>query len=64
MNEYNSEVRRSKSEGINDGRPELAFVERNREAEYFLTEEEVTHTETRRDESMETGRWGLVEKSK
>ena len=28
--------------------------------EYFLTEEEVTHTETRRDEAMETGRWGLV----
>jgi hypothetical protein len=41
----------------------LEFAQRVREAEYFLTEEEVTHTETRRDEAMETGRWGLVSKS-
>jgi hypothetical protein len=63
LSEYDSECRRAKSEGIDDGRPELEFAERNREVEYFLTEEEVTHTETRRDEAMETGRWGLVKKS-
>jgi hypothetical protein len=60
VDEYNSEVRRSESERIDDGRPELTFAEREREVEYFLVEEEVTHTETRRDESIETGRWGLV----
>jgi hypothetical protein len=62
LDEYNSEVRRSRSESIADARPELEFAERGLEVGYFLTEEEVTHTETRRDESIETGRWGLVEK--
>jgi hypothetical protein len=63
LNEYNSETRRTKSEGINDGRPELKFAERAVEVEFFLTEEEVTHTATKRDEAVETGRWGLVRKS-
>jgi hypothetical protein len=60
--EYNSEFRRAKSEGIDDGRPELEFVTDNREVEYFLAEEEVTHTPARRDASVETGRWGLARK--
>jgi len=64
VNEYNSEVRRAESEGIDDGRPELEFAARDRDVEYYLVEEEVTHTETRRDESMETGRWGLVSRRK
>jgi hypothetical protein len=51
--EYNSEFRRAKSEGIDDGR---------REVEYFLAEEELTHTPDRRDEGVETGRWGLARK--
>jgi hypothetical protein len=60
--EYNSEFRRAKSEGIDDGRPELEFVTDNREVEYFLAEEEFTHTPDRRDEGVETGRWGLARK--
>jgi hypothetical protein len=60
--EYNSEFRRAKSEGIDDGRPELEFVTDNREVEYFLAEEELTHTPDRRDEGVETGRWGLARK--
>jgi hypothetical protein len=60
--EYNSEFRRAKSERIDDGRPELAFVTDNREVEYFLAEEELTHTQDRRDEGVETGRWGLARK--
>ena len=60
LDEYNSEVRRAESERIDDGRPELDFAERGAEAEFYLVEDEVTHTEIRRDESMETGRWGLV----
>jgi hypothetical protein len=62
LNEYNSEVRRALSERIDDGRPELKFADRGVEVQYFLTEEEVTHTAVARDEAMETGRWGLVEK--
>ena len=63
--EYNSEVRGFRSHAIDDGgRPELVFAERGQEVEFFLTEEEVTHTQTRRDEAMETGRWGLVRKSR
>jgi hypothetical protein len=58
--EYNAEVRSFRSDGTDDSRPELEFAERGREVEFFLTEEEVTHTQTRRDEAMETGRWGLV----
>lgn len=58
--EYNAEVRRAKSEGIDDGRPALKFAERAIEVEYFLTEQEISHTETRRDEAIETGRWGLA----
>ena len=58
--EYNSEFRRAKSEGIDDGRPELEFVNDNREVEYFLPEEECTHTPDLRDEGVETGRWGLA----
>src|SRR5580704_16086666 len=50
--EYNSEFRRAKSEGIDDGRPELEFVTDNREVEYFLAEEELTHTPDRRDEGV------------
>jgi hypothetical protein len=63
LDEYNAEVRSFKSDGTDDSRPELEFADRRHEVEYFLTEEEVTHTETRRDEAMETGRWGLVKKS-
>jgi hypothetical protein len=62
LDEYNSEVRSFKSDGTDDSRPELEFAKRGCEIEYYLTEEEVTHTETRRDESMETGRWGLIKK--
>ena len=58
--EYNPEFRRAKSEGIDDGRPELEFVNDNREVEYFPAEEEYTHTPDRRDEGVETGRWGLA----
>lgn len=57
--EYNSEVRRGQNEGIDDGRPALQFAKQGTEVQFFLTEEEVTHTETRRDEAVETGRWGL-----
>src|SRR6202161_3579122 len=60
--EYNSELRRAKSEGIDDGRPELEFVTDNREVEYFLAEEELTHTPDRRDEGEGTGGWGLARK--
>jgi hypothetical protein len=62
LDEYNAEVRSFKSDRTDDSRPELEFAERGSEIDYYLTEEEVTHTETRRDESMETGRWGLVKK--
>jgi hypothetical protein len=64
LDEYNAEVRSFKSDGTDDSRPELEFAPRGHEVEYFLAEEEVTHTETRRDEAMETGRWGLVKKSR
>jgi hypothetical protein len=60
--EYNSEVRRALSERIDDGRPELEFVTNDREVEYFLAEEEVTHTPERRDASVEVARWGLARK--
>jgi|HubBroStandDraft_2_1064218.scaffolds.fasta_scaffold313146_1 hypothetical protein len=62
LDEYNSEVRRAHSERIDDGRPELEFVEGRREVEYFLAEEEVTHTAVKRDEAFETARWGLARK--
>jgi hypothetical protein len=62
LEEYNSEVRRAGSEGINDGRPELEFVESRREVEYFLAEEEVTHTPEMRDAAFEVARWGLARK--
>jgi len=58
--EYNSEVRRAQSEGIDDGRPPLEIIEDHREVEYFLAEEEVTHTPERRDASVEIARWGLA----
>jgi hypothetical protein len=61
--EYNAEVRRERTEGIHE-RPELEFVEGlEREAEYYLTEEEVTHTRDRRDEAFESARWGLARRS-
>jgi hypothetical protein len=63
LDEYNAEVRSFRSDGTDDSRPELEFAERGSEVEFFLTEEEVTHTSTRRDEAMETGRWGLVRKA-
>lgn len=63
LDEYNAEVRRAKSEGLDDGRPALKFAERAIEVEYFLTEQEISHTETRRDEAIETGRWGLARTS-
>jgi hypothetical protein len=64
LDEYNSEVRRSHSEKIEDGRPELEFVKGlGREVEYYLTEEEVTHTQYKRDEAFESGRWGLARKA-
>jgi predicted metal-dependent HD superfamily phosphohydrolase len=62
LDEYNSEVRRAYSERIDDGRPELEFIEGRREVEYFLAEEEVTHTAVNRDEAFETARWGLARK--
>ena len=60
--EFNTELRSMNSDGTDTGRPQLEFAERGSEVEFFLTEEEVTDTETRRDELMETGRWGLVRK--
>jgi hypothetical protein len=49
------------AKGIDDGRPEPEFiVAGDREVEYFLTEEEVTHTPEKRDAASETGRWGLA----
>jgi hypothetical protein len=60
--EYNSEVRQAKRDGITTELPELQFADRTEEVEYFLTEEEVTHTQIERDEAIETGRWGLVRK--
>ena len=62
LDEYNAEVRSFRSDGTDTSRPELEFAGRGQEVGYFLTEEEVTHTPTRRDEAMETGRWGLVKK--
>ena len=62
LNEYNAEVRRARSEGINDGRPELEVIEDRREVEYWLAEEEVTHTPDERDASVEIARWGLARK--
>lgn len=62
LDEYNSEVRRTLSEGLNDGRPELEIIRDNREVEYFLAEEEVTHVSERRDAAMEIARWGLAKK--
>ena len=60
LDEYNAEVRREHSEGIHERR-ELEFVQGlEREAEYYLTEEEVTHSRDRRDEAFESGRWGLA----
>lgn len=58
--EYNAEVRREHSEGIRT-RHELAFIEGlEREAEYWLVEQEITHTRVRRDEAFESARWGLA----
>ena len=60
--EYNSEVRRTRSEGIVGERPELEIINDRREVEYFLAEEEVTHTHEKRDASVEIARWGLATK--
>jgi hypothetical protein len=60
--QYNAEVRRTRSEGIDDGRPELEVIEDGREVEYWLSEAEVTHTAERRDEAFEIARWGLARK--
>jgi hypothetical protein len=62
LDEHNSEVRRSRSEGVDDGRHELEFIDDNREVEYFLAEEEVTHTPEIRDAAVEVARWGLARK--
>jgi hypothetical protein len=63
LDEYNAEVRRERSEGIHE-RQELEFVEGlEREAAYYLTEEEVTHTRDRRGEAFESARWGLAHRS-
>jgi hypothetical protein len=62
LDEYNSEVRRTRTEGIEDGRPELEFIEDQREVEYWLAEEEVTHTPEMRDAAVEIARWGLARK--
>ena len=62
LDEYNSEVRRAHSERIDDGRPELEFIEDAHEVEYYLTEEEMTHSAVTRDAALETGRWGLARK--
>jgi hypothetical protein len=60
--QYNSESRRARSEGMDDGRPELEFIEPPREVEFWLAEEEVTHTHERRDAEFESGRWALARK--
>lgn len=62
LDEYNSEVRRTMNEGIDDGRPLLEMIHDNREVEYFLAEEEVTHTLNQRDAGVEVARWGLARK--
>jgi hypothetical protein len=62
LDEYNSEVRRARSEGIDDSRPELEIIEDRREVEYWLAEEEVTHTPEERDAAVEIARWGLARK--
>jgi hypothetical protein len=62
LDQYNSEFRRARSEGIDDGRPELEFIEDHREVEYWLAEEELTHTPEKRDAALETGRWALARK--
>jgi hypothetical protein len=58
--QYNSECRRTRSEGLDDGRPELEFIEDHREVEYWLSENEVTHTAEKRDEAFEAARWALA----
>jgi hypothetical protein len=61
--QYNSEVRREHQEGIRE-RPELEFIQaKDREVEYWLGEEEITHTPEKRDATLETGRWGLARKA-
>jgi hypothetical protein len=60
IDEFNSEVRRTEGKRIDDGLPELQFVERRADAEFFPVEEDVAHTEIRRDEAVETGGWGNV----
>ena len=61
LDEYNAEVRRAQREGFSSERPELTFVDGlEREAEYFLVEEEITHTPEKRDEAFESGRWALA----
>jgi hypothetical protein len=62
LDEYNSEVRRTQSEGIDDGRPELEIIEDRREVEYWLAEEELTHTPEMRDAAVQIARWGLARK--
>lgn len=62
LDQYNSEYRRARSEGIDDGRPELEIIEDGREVEYWLAEAEVTHTHEKRDESFEIARWALARK--
>ncbi|MGD0430508.1 MAG: hypothetical protein ABSA58_05400 [Acetobacteraceae bacterium] len=63
LDQYNSECRRARSEGIDDdGRPELEIIEDGREVEYWLAEAEVTHTHEKRDESFEIARWALARK--
>jgi hypothetical protein len=62
LGEYNAEFRRARSEGIDDGRPELEFIEPPREVEFWLAEEEVTHNHERRDAEFESGRWALARK--
>ena len=62
LDQYNSEYRRARSEGIDNGRPELEFIEDHREVEFWLAEDEVTHTQEKRDEAFETGRWALARK--
>jgi hypothetical protein len=60
--EYNSEVRSERSHGTGDNRPELELIEDHREVEFWLAEEEVTHTEEKRDAAVEVARWALARK--
>ena len=49
LDQYNFEYRRARSGGVDDGRPELEFIEDHREVEFWLAEDEVTLTQEKRE---------------